>query len=178
MIPELNTIEAGDLSKRIQLRKDLNCKSFKWYLENIYPESPLPLNFYHVGSITNVEINYCIDTMGHKEGEDAGATFCHGQGGNQLFEYSKLHHIAMGSVCLDTNGSHGAVKLNKCKADSRSQQWDYDNFSQNFRNRQSTTCLAINEQNNNILITVNCDKSNPKQKWLLKDSLFADNDDQ
>lgn len=128
MIPDLNTVEAGDLTKRIELRKNLNCKSFKWYLENIYPESPLPIDFYHVGSISNQGLNFCIDTMGRKDNEDAGASFCHGQGGNQLFEYSKAHHIAMGVLCLDTNGSNGVVKLKTCNKGARHQQWDYDNI--------------------------------------------------
>jgi polypeptide N-acetylgalactosaminyltransferase len=65
--------------------------------------------------------------MGRKENEDAGASFCHGQGGNQLFEYSKVHHIAMGTLCLDTNGSNGVVKLKTCNKGARHQQWDYDN---------------------------------------------------
>lgn len=43
---------------------------------------------------------------------------------------------------------------------------------QYFRNRESSSCLAINDQANNILITMNCDESNQLQKWLLKDSLF------
>lgn len=54
IIPELNGIEAGDLTKRVELRKTLNCKSFKWYLDNIYPEAPIPIDFYHVGSVRPV----------------------------------------------------------------------------------------------------------------------------
>ena len=44
-------VEIGDLTERRGLRKDLQCKSFRWYLENIYPESQMPLDYYYLGEV-------------------------------------------------------------------------------------------------------------------------------
>ena len=31
----------GDITSSQNLRKRLGCKSFKWYLDNIYPDAPI-----------------------------------------------------------------------------------------------------------------------------------------
>jgi polypeptide N-acetylgalactosaminyltransferase len=40
--PEARNMSYGDISDRIALRKRLNCKSFSWYIANVYPEQTLP----------------------------------------------------------------------------------------------------------------------------------------
>lgn len=53
-------------------------------MENIYPESPMPLDYYYLGDVQNVETQSCLDTMGRRTGENVGISYCHGLGGNQV----------------------------------------------------------------------------------------------
>lgn len=39
LFPDSRSISAGDLTERMGLKTRLKCKDFRWYLDNVYPES-------------------------------------------------------------------------------------------------------------------------------------------
>lgn len=98
MVPSARRVDAGDMTARRDLRDKLKCKSFKWYLEQVYPEvscplfyflkilslqSPIPSDYLSLGQISTSN-QQCIDTVGQKAGGQVKAGPCHGQGGNQV----------------------------------------------------------------------------------------------
>ena len=56
--PQAKYADAGNLTQQLQLKKDLECKSFDWYMKNVAPDMlekypPLPPNL-ELGSLVNV----------------------------------------------------------------------------------------------------------------------------
>lgn len=50
--PDIRQRSYGDISDRLAIREKHKCKSFKWYMQNVYPELPLPNeNLFHGGSV-------------------------------------------------------------------------------------------------------------------------------
>ena len=65
--PDLKAYNLGDLNNRLNFRKELKCKSFTWFLENIYPQKYIPNDPTHVlayGKLTNEGVEQqCVDTL-------------------------------------------------------------------------------------------------------------------
>ena len=142
MNPGAKNVDIGDLSPRKTLREDLKCKSFRWYLETVYPESQMPLDYYFLGEIRNDATHNCLDTMGRKSGEEVGMSYCHGLGGNQVFAYTKRQQVMSDDNCLDVAGPNSPVKLVRCHGMGGNQAWVFNKMDNSLRHVNTGKCLT------------------------------------
>ncbi|XP_063973093.1 polypeptide N-acetylgalactosaminyltransferase 5 isoform X2 [Diachasmimorpha longicaudata] len=167
--PGARSVPVGNVSERVQLRERLNCKSFRWYLENIYPESPMPLDYYYLGDVKNVEMRNCLDTMGRRTGEAVGLSYCHGLGGNQVFAYTKRQQIMSDDMCLDAASPQGPVKIVRCHGMGGNQAWVYNEDTNMFRHTNTGHCLSIPPPGGAAQPVLSpCDVRNSGQQWIMK----------
>ncbi|CAF0992787.1 unnamed protein product [Rotaria magnacalcarata] len=164
----------GDVSSRKLLRQKLQCKSFKWFLAEVYPEQFIPGDAVASGEIRNLGAAFCVDgSTDHKNYHKPVIGYpCHSQGGNQFFMFSKLGEIRRDDGCLDFSGGfNDANKDDKiivypCHGMKGNQQWIYKENNQLYH-PVSNLCMTISEDNKHLRMT-QCDGSNQRHRWSWK----------
>ncbi|XP_043921433.1 polypeptide N-acetylgalactosaminyltransferase 12 [Protopterus annectens] len=104
----------GDVTERLELKKKIGCNSFKWFLENVYPDLHVPEDrpgFF--GMLKNKGMHdYCFDYNPPDEHRVVGSRVilypCHGMGQNQFFEFSSSNEIR-----YNTRQPEGCVSVQK-----------------------------------------------------------------
>ena len=82
----------GNVSDRVALRQKLQCKSFDWFLKNVYPDQYVPGESVYYGEIRSQynQSAVCMDSNADSNGQIIISFMCHGQGGNQVRNFLEL----------------------------------------------------------------------------------------
>ncbi|XP_014357657.2 putative polypeptide N-acetylgalactosaminyltransferase 9 isoform X2 [Papilio machaon] len=157
----------GDITSRKQLRDNLGCKSFEWYLKNIYPELFIPGESVAHGEIANPSTEMCIDSGAGPEEMKKPVNIwpCHGEYGNQYWMYSKNGEIRRDETCLDYSG-HDVV-LYPCHGAKGNQLWLYDPSTKLLKHGSSEKCMTISRNKDKIVMEP-CSDAEPRQMWVME----------
>ncbi|KXJ08240.1 Polypeptide N-acetylgalactosaminyltransferase 1, partial [Exaiptasia diaphana] len=169
--PQAKNSDYGDISKRVALRKRLNCHSFKWYIDNVYPDVQMPeLNPPARGEVRNPSSGYCLDSLGAKPEHNArvGIYVCHGQAGNQMFVLSSKGEIIFEEEnCLDVSKTYAGapVEMMKCHGLGGNQKWDHSKAHGILKHISTQQCLDKGSPGNQYAIMNPCD-GRESQRWV------------
>ncbi|KAI4797607.1 hypothetical protein KUCAC02_024970 [Chaenocephalus aceratus] len=120
--PEGNALTYINIADRLALRRKLNCKPFRWYMENVYPELRVP----EQDAVSSVmkQGGLCLETRG----PDLILAECRGLGVNrpqpQRWELIEPH-IRQQDLCLTISGftAGSKVVMESCSAKEPRQKW-------------------------------------------------------
>ncbi|KAG4065899.1 hypothetical protein HA402_012577 [Bradysia odoriphaga] len=167
--PGHRNVSTGDLTDRFEIKNRLKCKSFRWFLENVYPESNMLLEFLGFGEIKSWSEKKCADIHYGNDNSTLAMYDCHGQGGNQMFAFAKNQMIATqnSEQCVGANSKLDAVIVAKC-VDHDSQYWKYDKQNKWMVHVASGYCMQANKTE---VILGQCDSFNKNFNWEITSTL-------
>ncbi|KPP67991.1 polypeptide N-acetylgalactosaminyltransferase 18-like, partial [Scleropages formosus] len=148
-------IDIGDVSERKALRRELQCKTFRWYLTHIYPEMRMYTNTVAYGVLKNsLWGDMCLD-----QGPDADNVpilyTCHGMTPQNVY-YTRTQQLHMGVLsptiddddnkCLvDVNGKPRLIECNYAQAKRMKLFWTFTQGG-SIQNKKSKRCLELMEK--------------------------------
>ncbi|XP_060079724.1 probable N-acetylgalactosaminyltransferase 9 [Ylistrum balloti] len=163
----------GDISERKALREKLKCKSFKWYLDNVYPEKFIPdENVHSWGMVRNPGSNLCLDTLGKDEKVtfDVGLFSCqNGASASEVFSLSMDNELRREEGCMTYHGQTGGhPQLVNCNG-AASQKWKHDKNTGTIIHTQSGLCLDRDKvESGGYSLVMTCTPNKDSQKWTFE----------
>uniref|UniRef100_M4A4H1 Polypeptide N-acetylgalactosaminyltransferase n=1 Tax=Xiphophorus maculatus TaxID=8083 RepID=M4A4H1_XIPMA len=164
--PELRNRGYGDISERVALRKRLQCRSFRWYLDAVYPEmravtngnkQPPPFvnkglrrpKVLQRGRLRNLATGRCLVAQG-RVSQKGGAVVlrpCNHGDPEQLqdWSYDEDGQLVLGGLlCLDVSEvrTSDPPRLMKCHGSGGSQQWSLGKANRLYQVSVGQ-CLAV-----------------------------------
>ncbi|XP_011186327.2 polypeptide N-acetylgalactosaminyltransferase 1 [Zeugodacus cucurbitae] len=167
--------DIGDMTHRKLLRKKLRCKSFNWYLENIYPEKFVPTkNVLAYGRIRALSKDLCADDLSQNNEKpyNLGIFWCAKKlTKSQFFTLTNTQVLRNELSCATVPHSGGDVRVVKMVScmdnDDYNEQWSYEN--EHLIHVNTGLCLDHMELRSSDEIQVaRCDSDSETQRWTIQ----------
>ncbi|XP_070831798.1 polypeptide N-acetylgalactosaminyltransferase 5 [Chaetodon trifascialis] len=157
-------IDIGNLTEQIELRKRLECKSFKWYLENVYPDMDAPL-VKAEGLIFSRGLRKCLVLQN-------GSLFfeiCDLSKQSQHFNYTWMRHVRQQDLCVAPQGKGNSFALVSCDNSKAELRWFHKSSNSLAEHLIAEfvshhMCLEAGPQGDTLRLNP-CEPSNAFQKW-------------
>lgn len=157
----------GDLTQQKELRKKLQCKSFKWYIDNVFPDLDAPL-VRASGVVANVALGKCLSLQNSTLILDD----CDASKMNQQFNFTWLRLIKQKGLCIAPGGKDKLALL-QCDNLNSGLRWLHKSLTAFQPALEShfvlesiprPTCLEV-DPSHKTLRTNACNPTNKLQKW-------------
>ncbi|XP_015991559.1 polypeptide N-acetylgalactosaminyltransferase 14 isoform X2 [Rousettus aegyptiacus] len=165
----------GNIESRLDLRRSLHCQSFKWYLENVYPELRVPQD----SSIQKGNIRQrqkCLESEKQKNQEvyNLKLSPCAKNRGedikSQIWAFTYTQQILQEELCLSviTSFPGAPVALVLCKNGDDKQRWT--KTGSRIEHMASHLCLDTDmfgdgTENSREIVVNPCESSLMSQHW-------------
>ncbi|XP_044159340.1 polypeptide N-acetylgalactosaminyltransferase 5 [Bufo gargarizans] len=166
LLQELPNI--GDLTEQKELRKRLQCKSFKWYIDNVYPDLDAPL-VRAKGVIKNPALGKCLSLLN----STVVAESCDASKENQQFNFTWLRLIKQKDLCISPGPNKNKVVVLPCDNLNGNLRWLHKSLTAFqpvladhlvLENTKHPMCLEMEPSHGRVQINV-CSPTSPLQKW-------------
>ncbi|XP_011309305.1 polypeptide N-acetylgalactosaminyltransferase 3 [Fopius arisanus] len=166
------------IRSRLELRKELKCKNFEWYLDNVWPDHFFPKDDRFFGRIMHIPSEKCImkpiakGIYAQPAGYAAYEPCMKPPNLSQMFVMTKSGIIMTDeSLCMDaperdTRHERPKVKIMACSGLFR-QKWSYDQQTKAVVHTSTGMCLHIDPEGSEGPVIAFC-SGNIEQQWKLE----------